>query len=493
MGGVRSDDAYKGTVSGDQAPINALESFYVDASNSYVNDHWRQMYAGIARANEVFKFLELAEDMPEEEKIHVEAQLRFIRAHFYVELIRVHRNVPWIDENTENPATVPNDRPIWDDIFADFQFAGDNLPDRQEDPGRPTAWAAKTYMAYVYMYRGMYEEAKPILEDVYQNGGFSLMPDYLQNYLIEYNNNEESIFEIQAAINTGSTGGDGPNALSGDSIIGAPFMGGSGFYQPSHNLVSAFRVDENGLPEFLGESYSTEHVLPYDETGETVAYTGLVDPRLDHTIGRPGIPFLDWGVQQGYNWVRDPVNGGPYITKKQMFLRSQSGSLSHSIDRTFPNANNYRKFKLSMVILWLAECEVEIGNLERATELVNLLRNRAKQSEVVRFEDGTPAANYLVNPYPVPFPNQEYARHAVRHEHRLELAMEGYRFHDLNRWGITAEVMNQYFSVEENYMGYLNGRKFQEGQHEILPIPQNQIDLSLDENRQSVLVQNPGY
>lgn len=493
MGGVRSEDAYKGTVSGDQAPINALEGFFVDASNSYVNNHWRQLYAGIDRANKVFEFLGLAEDMTEDEKTHVEAQLRFIRSHFYVELVRVHGNVPWIDENTENPAAVPNDRPIWDDILADFQYAADNLPHRQEDPGRPTMWAAKTYMAYVYMYRGMYEEAKPVLEDVYQNGGFSLMPDYLQNYLIAYNNNEESIFEIQAAVNTGSTGGDGANALTGDSIIGMTFMGGSGFYQPTRNLVSAFRVNEDGLPEFLGEPYSTDHVLPYDETGETVEYTGPVDPRLDHTIGRPGVPFLDWGIQEGHDWIRDPVNGGPYITKKQMFLQSESGSGSQTIGRTFPNANNYRKFKLSMVILWLAECEVEAGNLGRAAELVNLLRNRAKQSEVVRFEDGTPAANYHIEPYPVPFPNQEYARNAVRHEHRLELAMEGYRFHDLNRWGIAAEVMNQYLSVEGNYMGYLNGQNFQAGQHEVLPIPQNQIDLSLDENRQPVLIQNPGY
>lgn len=493
MGGVRSDDAYKGTVSGDQAPINALEGFFVDASNSYVNGHWRQMYAAIARVNEVFQFLDLAEDMTDDEKIHVEAQLRFIRAHFYVELVRVHGNVPWIDENTENPSTVPNDRPIWDEILSEFQFAVENLPHRQSQVGRPTEWAAKTYIGYVYLYRGMHEQAKPWFEDVYENGGFSLMPDYIENYLIAYNNNEESIFEIQAAVNTGSTGGDGANSLTGDSIIGMTFMGGSGFYQPSHNLVSAFRVNEDGLPEFLGETYSTDHFVEYDASGETVAYTDPVDPRLDHTIGRPGVPFLDWGIQEGYDWIRDPVNGGPYITKKQMFLQSESGSLSQSTGRTFPNANNYRKFKLSMVILWLAEIEVEEGNLQRAAELVNLIRARAQQSEVVRFANGTPAANYHIELYPEPFPNQEYARNAVRHEHRLELSMEGYRFHDLVRWGIAAETMNTYLSVEGNYMGYLNGRNFVGGQHEILPIPQTQIDLSLDENREPVLIQNPGY
>lgn len=494
MGGVRSDDAYKGTVIGDQQPINALEAFVVQPTNQYVDLHWTAHYANIARANDVFQLLEQAEDMTDEQKTQVEAQLRFLRSHFYVELVRVHKNVPWIDHTTENPDAVPNDQPIWEQILADFQFAADNLPHRQNEPGRATMWAAKTYMAYVYMLRGMHAEAKPILEDVYQNGGFSLMPQFIQNYLIEYNNNQESIFEIQAAVNEGGTDGDGSNALTGDSIIGMTFMGGSGFYQPSHNLVSAFRVNENGLPEFLGEPYSVEHVIPFDETGQTVPYSGGVDPRLDHAIGRPGVPFLDWGVHEGNDWIRDPVNGGPYISKKQMFLESEVGSGSQTSGRTFPNANNYRKFKLSMVILWLAECEVEAGDLTRAAELVNQLRNRAKQSEVVRFEDGTPAANYNVEPYPVPFPNQEYARNAVRHEHRLELSMEGYRFYDLNRWGITAEIMNQYLDVEgNNFRGYLRGTNFSENQHEIAPIPQVQIDLSLDENRQPVLTQNPGY
>lgn len=494
MGGVRSDDAYKGTVIGDQQPINALEGFFVQPTNQYVNLHWESMYANIARANDVFQLMEQAEDMPAELKTQVEAQLRFLRSHFYVELVRVHGNVPWIDETTEDPSEIPNDGPIWDQILADFQFAADNLPNRQNEPGRVTTWAAKTYMAYVYMYRGMYTEAKPILEDIYQNGGFSLMPEFTQNYMIAHNNNQESIWEIQSAVNAGGTEWDGGNAITGDSIIGMTFMGGSGFYQPSHNLVSAFRVNEDGLPEFLGEEYSVDQVIPFDETGQTVPYKGPVDPRLDHTIGRPGVPFLDWGVHEGDDWIRDPINGGPYINKKEFFLQAEVGSGSQSSGRTFPNANNYRKFKLSMVILWLAECEVEAGNLSRAAELVNLIRERAKQSEVVRFEDGAPAANYQIELYPVPFPNQEYARHAVRLEHRLELSMEGYRFHDLNRWGITAEIMNRYLEVEgNNFRGYLRGQNFSEGQHELLPIPQTQIDLSVDENGQQALTQNPGY
>lgn len=491
FGGVTSDDAYKGTVYGDQNPINPLENFTVESQNKYVNDHWVNLYEGINRANTTLEVMANTEDMSAQRKEQLEAEMRFLRAHFYTELTRVHGPVPFIDENTENPATVPNDHLVWPEIEADLKFAMNTLTPDQDQPGRPTSWAAKTYLAYTYMFQQRYADAKPLLEDVYTNGPFSLMPDYQQNYLIAHNNNSESIFEIQYAVNDGSTAWDGANAGPGDSIIGGTFMGGSCFYQPTHSLVSAFRVDINGLP-LLSDTFSEDDILPNDRSGETVAYTGPVDPRLDHTVGRPGVPFLDWGIQD-ISWIRDPGNGGPYLSKKQMFLKSEEGKLSQTTGRTFPNANNYRKFKLSQVILWLAEVEVEIGSLARATELVNEIRNRAKQSDPVTFADGTPAANYDVEPYPTPFPTKEYGREAVRHENRIEFAMEGFRFYDLVRWGIASEVMNNYLEVESTKRAYLSGSNFSEGKNEIWPIPQNQIDTSLDENGESVLTQNPNY
>ena len=491
-GGVASDNAYKGTVAGDQAPINAIEGFYVDAANVYVANHWAPMYDGVLRTNDILRILPDVEDMDEQEKAQVEGQAKFLRAHYYVELTRVHGPVPYIDENTENPSVVPNDHLVWPEIEADLQFAADNLPGSWEDKGRATSWAAKTYLAYVYMFQRRFDDALPILRDIYNNGPFELMESYEQNYRIAHLNNKESIFEIQYAVNDGFNGS--PNAGIGNSIIGMTFMGGSGFFQPSHNLVTAYRVDENGLP-LLDDTFSEDDIFPYDQDGESVLYEGPVDPRLDHTIGRPGVPFLDWGIQEGHSWIRDPINGGPYINKKPMFLKSERGTMSSNTGRTFPNANNYRKFKLSHVMLWLAEAEVEAtgGSLETATNLINELRNRAKNSNVVRFDDGTPAANYSVEPYPVTFPNKEYALKAIRHENRIELAMEGYRFYELVRWGMAGEVMNNYLDVSCSVMSYLCGKSFTEGQHEIWPIPQRQRDLSKDESGASVLVQNPGY
>jgi hypothetical protein len=490
FGGVSSDDAYKGSNAGDQNAINAVEGFFADAQNLYVAQHWTPLYDGVVRTNDVLKALKLATDMTDAEKKLIEGQARFLRAHYYMELTKVHGKVPYIDETTANPTIVPNDHILWPEMEVDLKMAADALPSRWSDKGRATKWAAKTYLARVYIFQKKFQLAKELLQDVYANGGFSLMPSYEQNYMIKNINNAESIFEIQYAVNDGFP--NSPNAGLSESICGPHFIGSSGFYLPTHSLVSAYRVGADGLP-LLDDTYSEDDILPYSTTGASVLYKGLVDPRLDHTVGRPGVPFLDWGIHQGNSWIRDPSNAGPYNNKKNMFLKSEQGALSNTTGvRVFPNANNYRMFKLSNVIIWLAECEAEVGSLQTATTLVNLIRNRAKNSNVVRFADGTPAANYKVEPYPTTFPDKAYALKAVRYENRLEFAMEGIRFFELVRWGTVGPIMNNYLTVEGTRLPYNKGKVFNVGQHEIWPIPQRQIDISVKEGK-SVLTQNPGY
>lgn len=492
-GGVVSDDAYKGAIYSDKAnECNEIEGFYIQTNNPWLAGHWRTLYAGIVRTNDVIKIANNVKGLSATAKNLIEAQSKFLRAHFYFELTIVHGKVPYIDENTTNPTGVPNDHLVWPEIESDLQFAADNLPSRWADKGRATTWAAKTYLARAYMFQNKFDLAKPLLQDVYDNGGFSLMTSYEQNYLIAYNNNAESIFEIQYAVNDGFSGSpNGGYAKSLNFPAGVAGMNTNyGFYQPSHSLVSAFRVNVDGLP-LLDDTYSVEDILPYSATGTGVPYTDPVDPRLDHAIGRPGIPYLDWGIHKGHAWVRDASNGGPYINKKNMFKKSEK-AFSTSTGTGGVNGNNYRKYRLGQVILWLAECEAEVGSLHNATVLVNKIRDRAKNSNVVKFDDGTPAANYKVEPYLADFPTKEYALRAIRHENRLELAMDGYRMFELVRWGIASEVINHYLQVEGTKMSYLNGRTFTKGQNEIWPIPQTQIDISISEGKPS-LTQNTGY
>lgn len=491
-GSVRADDAYKGSNSGDQALINDIAGHFLTSDNTYVNSNWQQKYDGVLRCNDVLKAVALATGMTDLEKTEAVAQARFLRAHFYTELTNLYGKVPYIDETIVNPSIVTNDHLLWPEIEADLMFAQDNLPHRWSDKGRTTKWAAKTYLARVYLAQQKYAEAKPLLEDVYDNGGFTLVPEFINNFLIATVNNSESIFEIQFSVNDGF---QAHNANIGDALNSPSFKSSSNFFQPSHALVSAFRTDDNGLPVNMDPtSYSAADQIPYSTatSDATVLYTNPVDMRLDWSIARPGVPDFDWGIPN-ISWIRDHNNAGPYMSKKSTYLQSEKNVYSSTTLRPGANANNFRKFKLSHVILWLAECEAEVGSLVTATELVNLIRDRAKNSTVVKFADGTPAANYKVEPYPTTFSSQAFARMAIRHEERLEFALEGARFFDLVRWGIVGPVLNQYLAIDGLRMPSLAGKKFQVGQNEIAPIPLIQIDLSKDQNGNSVLSQNTGY
>ncbi len=496
-GSIAGGDAYKGSSINDQSDIVPIEDFYVDASNSYVESHWTTFYDAIRRANDVLTIMKSANDMTTAEKTEVEAEDRFLRAHFYFELTIVHGKVPYIDENTVNPSSVPNDHLVYPEMEADLTFAMKNLPSRQTDLGRVTKWAAETYLAKVYMFEQKFSDAMLLLRDVYTNGGFTLMPSYEQNYRIKNNNNAESIWELEYATNDGFSGS--PNANWGDGlakpVYGAGLPGTGNFYSGSHDLVSSFRTTSDGLPYFT--TYSATDIVPWSMDGLSVPYKLPVDPRLDWTVGRPGVPFLDYGViQPGVpiaNWIFSYANYGPYpLFVKTYFLKSEGNLATTTGWMTGVNPNNLRVFRLANVILWLAECEAQVGSLHNATMLVNEIRNRAKNSNVVRFNDGTPAANYLVEPYPADFPSKDYALQAIYREDRLEFGMEGMRFFDLVRWGIAADKINNFFQVDGSIMPPLVGKTFTKGKNEIWPIPQHEIDLS-QVNGKSVLTQNPGY
>jgi hypothetical protein len=212
-----------------------------------------------------------------------------------------------------------------------------------------------------------------------------------------------------------------------------------------------------------------------------VPYTGNLDPRLDWTVGRRGIPFLNWGLHPGRTWIRDQAFAGPYTSMKYTFYQGENAGAESSR----ANANNYRAFRFADLLLLRAEVAVEENDLPTALKIVNDIRDRADNT-VVTLPNGAPAANYVVGKYPS-FPNQDFARKAVHFERRLELAMEGHRFFDLVRWGNAAEILNAYLLKESPKRTYLGGATFEKGKDEYFPIPQTQIDIV----GSNILKQNP--
>ncbi len=133
------------------------------------------------------------------------------------------------------------------------------------------------------------------------------------------------------------------------------------------------------------------------------------------------------------------------------------------------------------LLLLTAECQIETGDLSDALININLVRERAANPEgFVKESDGiTPAATYEIKPYPS-FPDQTYATKALRMERKLELGMEGHRWFDLNRWGITVDELNRVLSYEKTmpWGNIMYGNAVVGPEDVTYPIPQSQIDLS---------------
>jgi hypothetical protein len=502
-GSVASDDAYKGTIAGDQPPISLIEQHNITPDNVYFRGKWRGMYDGIARSNDVLQILPNVTDLTQAEKDQIVAEARFLRGHYHFELKKMYNNVPYIDEKTYDPnnlesTKVKNDVDIWPRIVEDLQAAYTTLPATQSAKGRATKWAAAALLAKAYMFMGgpaNLTNAKTLLDAIVASNQYRLVDNYHDNFRASTNNNAESIFEVQYSVNDGAPGGENGNI---GSTLNYPYGGGGvttccGFFQPSQNLVNAFKTGPDGLP--LLDTFNDADVTNdqgIEATAPFTPYDGTLDPRLDWTVGRRGIPYLDWGVHPGKTYVRDQAYGGPYSPKKHVMYRSDVGTNTFAGNPRL-NANNYRMIRYSHVILWLAEIAAEQGDLEAARGYVNQIRARAaKPAGWVKKSDGTAAANYLISEYSSPWTDAAMAKKAVMFEQRLEFAMEGHRRFDLVRWGIADQVLNAYYAVEGNKRSYLKGVQFIKGKHEYFPIPLQEI-LNSQVDGKPTLTQNPNY
>ena len=506
-GGIRGGDANKGTDPGDFSTINPIQRFET-ISTGDVGGTWRTKYEGISRANAVLRLLATAgPDVSADDKKRISAEARFLRGYFYFELKRLYNNAPYVDETVDYGTgieKVKNDKDLYPLIDADLKYAYDNLPETQGQVGRVNKWAAATFLAKSNLYQKKYAEAKALFDLIIANGKtsggtkYALVPKYADLFKAANDNNSESIFATQAAANTGNVNNANPEFDLNYPYNTGPNGPGNccGFNQPSSEYANSFRTTADGLPLLDGSYNSAANAVKSDMGVLTKeAFTpdaGTLDPRIDHTIGRRGIPYLDWQDHPGADWIRNQPNGGPYSPKKFTYYKSDIGKFQDNSSWT-PGytALNFPIMRFADVLLMAAECEIEVGSLPKALEYTNLVRNRAANPDGFVVKAGKPAANYVIKPYPAStFATKESARTALRFERRLELGDEGHRFFDLVRWGVAAPVINAYLQYEGKILPTtLGGATFTAGQDEYLPIPQAQIDLQ----GKDVLVQNPGY
>ena len=497
-GEVASDNAYKGSESTDQPLINDIERYNVNASSNYLDYKYTSIYTGVAKSNNAIRsaISGLSNgQLSQAEHDLIVGEARFLRGHYHFEAKKMWNKIAYIDEN--QLVSIPNttDDSVWNSIEADFQAAMELLEGIDQEVGRANYWNAKAYLAKAHMYQADFTAAKTELDDIINSGPYDLNERFSDNFNEVFDNSKESIFAIQYSVNEGTPNdqtGNWGDVLNFANVGGAGAGGCCGFYQPTQNLVNAFKTDADGLPlldtfndiDVANEQSQLEAYIDangndegYDDT--FVTESGNLDPRLDRTVGRRGIDYNGFGLHPGRSWIRDFQNGGPYLSKKNNIQQDQIG-VSNSTTAWTANVNgiNVNIIRFAEVLLWRAEIAAFEGDLGTAVMYVDRVRARAANvSDFVTVPDTTtPAANYVVGQYGS-FTDQEQAIKAVEHEQRIELAMEGHRFFELVRKGKAIEVLNSYIEGEQDNRSYLTGLTF-DAVDQYYPFPQTAIDQS---------------
>ena len=498
-GDVASDDCLKGGSGTTDTGYHPMEIWSTLTSTPGEFDElWYRLYCAISRCNRALvSVAEYGESkLGAETAKQRDAEVRFLRAHFYFKLLTMFRQIPWIDEEVyKNNAQeqTRNDEFTYEQLFQkiidDFKVAYDVLPAEQQDGGRVNKIAAASYLAKCYLtlaWGDGYEATNGVSHinqdymnkvveytDVVKSSKYGYLEDFGDIFLPEYKNSKESIFAVQCSDykddNTTFGRANWSNMLNGCWGI---WSCGWDFHKPSQNLVSAFKT-KDGLPDFD----NFDKTIDYPINGVPTAQKW--DPRLFHTVGMPTFPYK---YEESYTLTKDnsrtPNTYGYYTSLKEVPQRSK-GETYNSPWQAF-DMNDY-VFRYSDVMLMRAEALIETGQLAEARTIINDIRQRAKNSVAKHIQYAADQCEIALYPDTY-FKDKETARKCLQWERRLELAMENGRYFDLRRWGIASKTLNAYFETEKNdvydgqtYAQYLRDAHYTPGKNEFYPVPYNQL------------------
>ena len=466
IGDIVSDDALKGGGStSDMADSYDMENWRTTSQNTLLLDFYRAQYQGIARCNLAIKYItkmEIGTDsiFTPTMKNNLLGEVHYLRAYYYFRLVRVFAGVPITTEVIDNSDNwgVPraSTEQVYNLILEDLTKANYMLPVRSamkaEDLGRATKGAAQAmllkvnlYMASPYWNKQLtqdaatyYAAAKQWGDSIIASGEYTLCSNYEDNFSLAGENGQESDFEIQYMEVPWGDYGEGFGFTAGSftqiltrsrsSLIG----GGWGFNHPTQNLYDEF------------------------EAGDIRRDVTILNP-ADSLIETPSVEIYLGSryLNNKYGMYRDPADQGGGFGKWS--LHATRGPL------------NNRQIRYADVLLMYAEAALGAGDEAIARSYINKVRTRVGLSEIALADDA-----------------------ALRHERRVELAMEGHRWFDLVRWeGVDGKGLKAHmdaYKATETPDAQSHMQEFVAGKHEIFPIPQEEIQLNPTQMKQ-----NNGY
>jgi len=431
LGEIASDNTLAGGESAtDVIGIQEIDDMIHTPVNSNLRDLWGWMYGGVNRANFILEFQDKTDFSGKDQVI---AQARFLRAYYYFELVKWFGDVPLaIDKQILFGEESSYERSPASEVYSlieqDLIYAADKLPSvASETAVEETGRVTKGAAQALLGKAYLYQDKFSEAAQILE----TLIQSGTYSLVTDYN----TIFEEEGENNVESV-----FEVQYTDLEGAGF----GCLQCSEGNIA---VGFSGVRNYEGPDFTSgfSFNVPVQEAYDAFDND---DPRRDIAI----LDINAWAASTGATFGTGYEHTG-YFNRKYIPRTRSSDALA---DLNLTNPNNYRAIRYADVLLMAAEANNRGGlNESKAQEYLNQVRRRAFGDEL---HDVTASGVSLTN--------------AIYLERRLELVGEGHRFFDLVRTGKAAQEING----------------FQEGKHELFPIPAIEIQLA-----GNVWAQNPGY
>ena len=381
---------------------------YFDAYMGY----WSTWYGAIRRVNQSISELKQYGQMSDTDKVRLEAELRFMRAFLYFDLVKRYKQVIIYDEDLtkiKKDKALNTEAEGWDFIEADLRFAAAELPERTASKGRLDKGAAWAFLSRTMLYAERWAVVKEAAEEV-EKLGYGLEADYKNSYTktASAGNNEtilQYLFDRTQSVTHSfdfyyTPGGD--FTLNGES--------GGGYGTPTQEMVESFEYAKGGFPDWTEWHGTTTKTPPYAE----------LEPRFHATIlyngaawkGRTIEPFVGGGDGWcQWNLEREPKGR----TTTGYYLRKLVDE-GHNVITESGSVQPFTIIRYAEVLLNKAEACSELGETASANDAVKAIRARVGLPY-------TPKAGSELEA-------------AIRQERKVELAFEGLWYWDLRRWKV---------------------------------------------------------
>jgi hypothetical protein len=454
LGEAASDNAWIGnTYQSSHSTFDEIAQYTLIANNDRIEGYWIELYKAIGIFNSTIGGIQ-GSSVDDSDKQKLIAELKFLRAFNYWELVRNFGGVPLVlkiySPDTHLPRSTPGE--VYDQLITDLKQCASVLPRRSgysaADKYRVTKGAALSLLAKIYLYTEDWANAETAANQVMQLGDYSLETDFSTLWDYNYKNGQESIFELQYASSQNPSLPAMPLY-----VINAHADGGWGYYSATSDLENAY----------LSENDTIRRIWTINKQGDPVA-------------GDPdNLSFDGGGYPQNYS------KSGRFSRKWYVPKAQRPANNLYSRDDI--------RLRLADVILIHAEACAMQQKTPEALASLKKIRDRVQLPT-----DATLSGWDLIN--------------AVRKERRLELAFEGDRVYDIRRWkdqggkplinsimGPNGSFVKYNTQVSTDFMETNNkvepqdeGTHFDPAVHLLWPIPNSQIVVSA-----GVVKQNPGY